>query len=234
MTLHPPFGAIMAGGENRRYGSHKALAQIAGERIVERVQRALRAVTPDLVLITNEPEVYAPLGLPMRSDLLPGLGVLGGIYTALMWALQEGRPGILAVACDMPFVNPLLLSRLLGEGYAADVVAPESPGPRGLEPLCAFYGTRCVDPIEAALARGNKEIIGFFDKVRVHRLPLDEVQLYGEPEVLFLNVNTPEERERAEQIAARLAAKAPSGPGAAVRAPGAVASAPAPAPGQHG
>lgn len=43
-------------------------------------------------------------------------------------------------------------------------------------------------------------MIGFFDDVRVRTIPLAEVLTFGDPEILFLNVNTPEERERAEAL----------------------------------
>lgn len=206
MTARAPasFGAILAGGQSRRYGAPKALATIGGTPIVERVRAALSDVCPDIILIANDQELYAGLGLPMRPDVRPGCGVLGGILTALFWAREEGRPGALAVACDMPFLSPDLLRRLLDLSDGADVVAPESGGKRGVEPLCAWYGVGCIPAIEAELDRGDRHIVGFFDDVRVRRLPLDEVRTFGDPGVLFLNVNTPEERERAERIAAEV------------------------------
>ncbi|MBI4546188.1 MAG: molybdenum cofactor guanylyltransferase [Gemmatimonadetes bacterium] len=234
MTQRPAFGAILAGGLNRRYGSPKALARLGDDRIIDRVQRALRGVTPDVVLIANEPQVYAALGLPMRPDTRPALGALGGIYSALRWAREERRPGVLAVACDMPFLESALLARLLELGGAAplaraaappglpaapvppsaagtgrgdapalpDLAAPESGSRRGLEPLCAYYAVSCIPAIEAEIDRGERHIVGFYKDVRVATLPLAEVQQFGDPGVLFLNVNTPEERERAERIAA--------------------------------
>jgi len=198
----PPFGAILAGGRNVRYGGPKALAAVGGVRIIDRVIRALRAVTPDIVLITNDPDVFAPVGLAMRADARPGLGALGGIHTALLWAREASRPGVLAVACDMPFLGPRLLARLVeGAARGADVVVPESDGPRGVEPLCAYYSTRCIAAIERRIERGDVHVIGFYDDVVVERIPLDDVRTYGDPQVLFLNVNTPEERERAEALA---------------------------------
>ncbi|HET9985405.1 MAG TPA: molybdenum cofactor guanylyltransferase [Longimicrobiales bacterium] len=206
--MSAPLGAILAGGQNRRYGAHKALATVAGEPIVERVRRALGSVLPDLVLVANEPDVYAGVGLPMRPDVRPGAGVLGGILTALCWAREQGRPGVLAVACDMPFLSSPLLRRLLAEAGrdpAPDVVAPASGSRRGVEPLCAYYGTACIGAIEAELGRGEMHIVGFFDDVVVRTVPLEEVRAFGDPDMLFLNVNTPEERERAERLAAEAA-----------------------------
>lgn len=203
MSGRRPFGAILAGGASRRYGSPKALATVGGRRIIDRVHGALLDVAVDPVLVANDETLFADLELPTRPDARPGLGVLGGILTALLWAREDGRAGTLAVACDMPFLSPALLRRLLSEADGADIVAPESGGRRGVEPLCAYYGVGCIPAIEAELARGERHIVGFFDDVSVRRVPRAEVLGYGDPDVLFLNVNTREEREHAERLAAR-------------------------------
>lgn len=214
----PPLGAILAGGESRRYGSPKALAEVGGARIVDRVVAALRRVTPDLALLANEPGLFEDLDLPTRPDVRPGLGALGGIHTGLLWARAEGRPGILAVACDMPFPSVALLERLRAEawpepggaGDAAapgdplpDVVVPESRGRRGIEPLFAAYGVGCLPAIEARIEAGDRRMIGFHEDVAVRRIPLAEVERLCDPARAFLNVNTPEERERAQAMAER-------------------------------
>lgn len=201
----PPLGAILAGGESRRYGSPKALARVGGARIIDRVVAALRQVTPDLVLLANEPGLFGHLSVPARPDARPGLGALGGIHTGLLWAREEGRPGILAVACDMPFPSVELLARLRddawGSGDPADVVVPESRGRRGVEPLFAAYGVGCIGAIEARADAGDRRMISFHEDVRVRRLPLADVEALCDPERAFLNVNTPADRDRAERMA---------------------------------
>ncbi|HSH46284.1 MAG TPA: molybdenum cofactor guanylyltransferase [Longimicrobiales bacterium] len=201
-----PLGAILAGGESRRYGAPKALAEVGGARIIDRVIVALGAVCDDLVLIANEPELFADLALPTRPDDRPGLGALGGIHTALRWAVEEGRPGVLAVACDMPFLSVALLERLREGAFGTatpdgpDLVVPASRSRRGVEPLCAAYGTGCLPAIEAEFGRGESHIVGFYDDVSVDRIPLEEVARLCDPAVAFMNVNTREERDRADAL----------------------------------
>lgn len=201
-----PFGAILAGGQSRRYGSPKALAEVGGVRIIDRVVAALRQVTPDLILSANEPDLFADLGLPTYTDEQPGLGALGGIHTALVRAHEAGRPGILAVACDMPFPSLPLLRELRHTAFDApntpspDVVIPESHGRRGIEPLFAAYGVRCLPAIDAAIRDGDRRMIGFHGRVVVTRLPLERVASLCDPDRTFLNVNTPAERDRAEAL----------------------------------
>ncbi len=205
--MNDVLGVIMAGGRNTRYGAHKALAEVGGERILDRVRAALATVAPEIVLVANEPEVYGGAGLALRGDVRPGTGVLGGILTALHWAGERGRAGALVVACDMPFVPTGLLWDIVRRAAAdgarprPDVVAPESGGRRGLEPLCAWYGTGCIGAVERALDRGDRRVVAFFDEVQVESIPLETVRRYGDPGVLFLNVNTPEERELAQRLA---------------------------------
>jgi molybdopterin-guanine dinucleotide biosynthesis protein A len=202
-----PLGAILAGGRNTRYGDLKAFASVAGRPIIARAADALHRAVSDLILIANDAEAYATLGFPVRGDRITGLGAVGGLHAALHWAAEENRPGVLAIACDMPFVSTALLRRLLElarDRNTADLVAPESDNRRGLEPLCTYYSTRCLPAIERALARADSRMIGFHDEVTVVRLPLAEVRQFGDPAVLFLNVNTPLERARAEQLAQEL------------------------------
>lgn len=203
-------GVVLAGGENRRYGGRpKALAEVGGERIAVRAIRALGAAVDRVVIVANDVPTYRRLGQPVRSDIRPGLGALGGIYTAVRWAEDEGCEGALVVACDMPFLSSGLLRRLVSGAKASEAVLPESDSRRRMEPLCAFYGIGCRPAIEAAIDRGDRAVISFFDDVSLRLMPRTEVDSFGDPSVLFLNVNTPEERRRAESVA-----RAPKGSGA--------------------
>ncbi|MFW6039776.1 MAG: molybdenum cofactor guanylyltransferase [Gemmatimonadota bacterium] len=206
---------LLAGGASTRYGSPKALAEVGGRSILERGLETLDAVAGPAVIVANDPEPFGAAGREIRPDVRPGTGVLGGILTALSWAEELGRDGAVVLACDMPFVPADLLRRLVRDASARRVSLPESAGPRGMEPLCAVYGVGCADAIAQALDRGERAIISFFSDVEVRRLPLAEVRRFGDPERLFFNVNRPEERRRAEQMAGRANVEDPSGGDAA-------------------
>ena len=201
-------GAIIAGGASSRYGSPKALAQVAGVRVVDRVAAAARTLTDDVIAIVNDEALSEQIGLPHRADVLQHAGALAGVHAALVWARELHAHGILALACDMPFVNTLLLRALLARAAAegADVVVPESDGPRGVEPLCAWYRISCIPAIEQAVTRGDARMIGFFSSVHVHRLPLDTVRQCGDPALLFRNINTRADLAEAERLVAEGAA----------------------------
>ncbi len=194
-------GVLLAGGKNRRYGSNKALETIGGISLIDRALDVLDAVCPHVVIVANEAAPYEHSGRPIRPDSRPGTGVLGGILTALQWAVETEYDGALVLACDMPFVAPELLAELIRRAGRDGISIAESDGPRGMEPLCAVYGVGCVPAIEQALDRGERAVVSFFADVPVCRLDRAEVERFGKPERMFFNMNRPEERKTAEELA---------------------------------
>lgn len=192
-------GVILAGGAASRYGGRpKGLERVGGRRVIDRVATALTDAADDLLLIANDPGAGEWLpGVRMASDVRTNCGSLGGIHAALV---RAGQP-VLVVAWDMPFVPAALLRTLREAGARADAALPESGSRRGLEPLCAYYSTTCVPAIERRLDARDMRVVSFFDDVRVERLPEREVRRFGDPAILFMNVNTPDDLALAERHA---------------------------------
>jgi molybdenum cofactor guanylyltransferase len=203
-------GAILAGGGATRFdGRPKGLELVAGRRILDRVADAMTAALggPPL-LVANAPEApdWRP-DLRVVPDVRPGLGSLGGIFTAV----KEAPAPVVVVAWDMPFVTAELIVRLAEGLERHDAVLPESGGPRGLEPLCAAYGPACGDAIARALDAGDRRAVGFHAGIRLGILPHADVERLGDPAFLFLNVNTAADLARAEELWPRHASSPSSG-----------------------
>jgi molybdopterin-guanine dinucleotide biosynthesis protein A len=192
----PCTGVILAGGAATRYGGlPKGLERVGGKRIIDRVAGALLEVTDDLLLVANSADAMHWLpGTRTGADIVPNAGGLGGIHAAL----HHAQSPVLIVAWDMPFVPAGLLARLRELGDAADVAVPESGSRRGVEPLCAFYAPSCLPAIDRSLAEDDLRVVGFHWSVRVARLAASEVATFGDPEMLFMNVNTPDDLGVAE------------------------------------
>jgi molybdenum cofactor guanylyltransferase len=192
-------GVVQAGGKSTRLGGQpKALIQLGGRSIVERVVAALTPVVDDLLVVTNTPELYAFLGLPMVADVYPDHGSLGGIYSGLRAAGEIA----FTVACDMPFLHPEIVRLVVARAGEGDVVIPRVG--EQLETMHAAYGKACLPPIEERLRAGRLKIVGFFDSVRVVEIGEAEVARFRDPAVAFMNVNTPDELERARALVAEL------------------------------
>jgi molybdopterin-guanine dinucleotide biosynthesis protein A len=195
--------AIQAGGASRRMGQDKALLPFMGQPLIQRVVDRLTGLADETLVTTNHPENYHFLGLPLFADPIPERGALGGLYTALGAATH---PLVAVVACDMPFVNPRLLSAQveLLTSTSADLVIPGAP--EGLEPFHAVYRrATCLPHVLKALESGYWRVDAWFSQVRTHTLSLAEIQRYDPNRLSFWNINTPAELQLAQQRAIDLA-----------------------------
>ena len=198
-------GVIQAGGRSVRMGGRpKALMELGGRPIIERVADVVRAVADDVLIVTNTPDLYASLGLPMVPDAFPDGGSLGGIYSGLRAARGDAA---FTVACDMPFLMVEVARLVTTRAAEADVVAPRV-GARW-ETLHACYGKACLDPMETRLRAGQLKIVGFYDEVRVLAVAEDAIARHRAPEIVFMNVNTPEDLEAARGLLPTLATAGP-------------------------
>jgi molybdopterin-guanine dinucleotide biosynthesis protein A len=189
-------GVVQAGGQSTRMGGRpKALLELGGRRIIERVVDVVAAVTDEVIVVTNTPELYRFLGLPMVPDVYPDHGSLGGIYSGL-----EAAPGEAAftVACDMPFLHRDVARLVVDRAFEGDVVIPRVG--EQLETMHASYAKRCLPHIAGRLRAGRLKIVGFFGDVRVVEIPEADVARHRDPALAFMNVNTPEELARAQAL----------------------------------
>jgi len=193
-------GVIQAGGKSTRMGGRpKALLELGGRRIIERVLDAVAPVVDDVLVVTNTPELYGFLGLRMVADVYPDHGSLGGIFSGLAAARGDAA---FTVACDMPFLHREVARLVVARAGEGDVVIPRVG--EQLETMHAVYGKACLAPIEARLRAGRFKILGFFDSVRVVEIDEAAVARHRAPDVVFMNVNTPEDLARARALAAEL------------------------------
>lgn len=192
-------GVILAGGGATRYGGRpKGLETVGGVRILDRLVESFTSALGTLpLLVANDPGAGSwRRDLPVVADERPGLGSLGGIYTAVV----RGPAPVVVCAWDMPFVPPALI-RCLADGLAdRDACLPESGGRRGVEPLCAAYGPACGPAIERALAREDRRAIAFHRDVKTGILSLEKVRALGDPGLFFFNVNTPDDLAEADAL----------------------------------
>lgn len=184
--------AIQAGGKSSRMGTDKSFVPFRGRPMIATVIDAVAGLGDELILITNKPDEYAHLGLPMFGDLYPETGPLGGIYTAVYHATH---PHVLTVACDMPWLNRPLLEYMIGLRQTADIVVPRWE--KFPEPLHAIYSKTCLDPIEARLKAQQLKITGFFGQVAVRFVERVEIEQFDEDGRSFANINSPEDLKEA-------------------------------------
>jgi molybdenum cofactor guanylyltransferase len=168
---------ILAGGKSTRLGHDKVLETVGNTSLLEQVISRIDPLSKEIIIVTANERTFAQLAsrpkIKVVSDIIPGQGSLGGIYTGLV---KSDSFYNLVVAADMPFVNTSLLGYMIGicEGY--DFVLPRVNGL--FEPLHAIYSKNCVAPIESMLHEGRKVIVELFNYVKVKYIEADEVDKF--------------------------------------------------------
>jgi molybdenum cofactor guanylyltransferase len=205
----PLSAAALAGGQSRRMGTDKALLPLAagGEPMLGVVLKRLSAVANDVLVVANNREKYEEFGAPVVPDLRPDVGALGGIQAAIA---SSAHDHCLVVACDMPFLSLPLLQRMADEPRDYDVLVPLVPGESrqrsdGLvfQTLHAIYGKQCLPFIEQRIIEGKKQVVAFFEDVRVRTLDVAEIRRWDPELRSFFNANTPEALRAAAQFISR-------------------------------
>jgi molybdopterin-guanine dinucleotide biosynthesis protein A len=194
MTERRPLAAaILTGGRASRMGGvRKAALTVGGTSIIERQLAVLRGVAAPVFMVTSA-DAPGEASLDVIRDEFPGHGALGGIYTAIVASPHQRT---LVVACDMPFLHPALLEHM--SRIDADLVIPRTA--RGYEPLCAIYGRACAASIRERLTRGELEASRLPEGVRVAEVGPETLAVYDPDGLLFVNVNTPHDYERAKDL----------------------------------
>jgi molybdenum cofactor guanylyltransferase len=193
-------GWVLAGGHSSRMGSPKGLLEIGGLTLVARTVRLLAPLCSS-VTVVGAPERYRHLTFAVIADERPDIGPLGGILTALGATATDWN---LVVACDLPYLSPEWLRYLIGRAAhsAARVVLPESEA--GAEPLCALYHREAAAAIRASIDRGVLKVTRALEPVPIERVTPAEIRTFDPRGVLFQNLNTPEDYERARAELERL------------------------------
>jgi len=132
----------------------------------------------------------------MVTDIYPGKGPLGGIYTGLATSDSVHN---LVVACDMPFLNQALLRYMIQLSANFDLVVPRWDGM--VEPLHAVYSKSCQAPIESLLKQGVLNIAKLFTLVKVRYVEADEIDRFDPKHLSFFNINTEADLKMARELA---------------------------------
>ena len=193
----PCSGVILAGGLNSRFsGTNKALIRVEGQYILDRIYHVFREVFDEIILITNDPLQYLDWDFTIMSDIFSVRSSLTGIHAGLFCATH---PYAFFTACDTPFLKKELVETLVHRiEDRFDVIVPETSA--GLEPLCAIYSQRCIQPIETRLERQQFKIRQFIKKTSVRKVRENLLREADPNLVSFFNINTPDELEKARSI----------------------------------
>ena len=169
-------------------GENKAFIQIEGVPIIKRIYDLFKELFQEVIIVTNQKDLFSDFDSEIYSDLIPDKGALGGLYTGIFFSSFRHS---FCVACDMPFIKKSLVQYLIKNIEDEDVIVPRTKD--GLQPLHAIYSKDCVDPIRKSIEEGKSKILDFYYLVKVKIVDEKDFLRLDRGRESFINVNTPEE-----------------------------------------
>ena len=181
-------GIILSGGKSARMGRDKAFIEIDGIPIIQRIYDLFQKIFNEIIIVTNQKELYSDFRANIVSDLIENYGALGGLYTGLFYS---SNPYSFCVACDMPFLKVSLIQFLVQRANGYDVIVPKTAD--GLQPLHAIYSKNCLPSIKHLIEIGKYKIIDFYSLVNTRIIEEPEFIHLDVTKESFININTPGE-----------------------------------------
>lgn len=186
-------GVVLAGGQSSRMGQDKSLLPLNGKPAITHICEALAAVCDDLIIISNTPEKYGFLDLPIYKDVSTGKGPLAGLHAAMH---HHQSDAYLLTACDMPFIESEIYSFLIEQLKENDAIVPLYGNYK--QPLAAVYRRNVLPHIASLLRNDQLKMAMLLENIKVKY----QVNFPFTEEVVkkhFFNMNHPEEYEQAKQ-----------------------------------
>lgn len=190
----------MSGGLNSRFdGKNKAFLSVGKRRIIDRLLDVFSDLFDEIIIVTNNPRQFLKWNLTIVTDIIDLRSSLTGIHTGLFYTKN---PYAFFSACDTPFLRRELVELLIEQIETKfDIIMPQTTA--GFEPLCAIYSKRCLKPAEDHLRANKVKIQLAFRSNRVKHIPEDQLRSVDPELRSFLNINTPQDLARAEEMIAK-------------------------------
>lgn len=188
---------ILAGGFGRRLGRDKATTVAGGRPLLHWSALAAAQVTDDIVVARRPDQQFPPLDdIDWREtvDHRHDRGPLAGLEAALPLIRHDLA---LAVACDMPFLQPGLLRAVAAACEEAAIAMPRIDGVA--QPLLAAYRQSIVPQATRLLDEGDGRIRALLPLVEHRILDVEELRVHDPKLQSFTNVNQPEDLDAVEQ-----------------------------------
>ena len=194
---HPCTGVILSGGLSTRFnGRNKALIEVGGKRILDRLYAVFSELFDEIILVTNDPLPFAEWDLMIVTDIFPVRSSLTGIHAGLFYMKNQFA---FFSACDTPYLKRELVAMLLDKiDSNQDIIMPETAA--GMEPLCAIYSKSCLNMAAHHILQKKLKIQLALRSHRLKKIPESQLRT-ADPDLLsFFNINTPADLEKAERM----------------------------------
>ena len=184
---------VLSGGKSSRIGTNKALLQVEGKPLIQRLVDLLDPIFSEVVISSNEPDLYNFTRKKIIQDIYSARGPLAGIHSALKFTNTSKN---FIISCDLPLINIEIINYIVDFQSQKDIILPMADG--RIQQLCGIYSKNIFNEVEELLIESNQKnskmkgsIYELMDRVPTEIVEVDKLDFYY-PD-LFLNINTPED-----------------------------------------
>ncbi len=181
---------ILAGGKSLRMGFDKQKIILRNNRLIDRITDILSREFDELILVTNDLDLYKDSPYTIVEDEIKDMGPLGGIHTGLK---RSSSRYSFVFACDMPVVN-IGYIHMMKDKIA--IIKPQACVARykeWIEPFNAFYSISQIEEIEKHLGSGGRSVYDCLKKCNTFFIAEEEARRFSPDWDMFYNLNTREE-----------------------------------------
>jgi molybdenum cofactor guanylyltransferase len=183
---------ILAGGQSSRMGTDKALLPWQGMPFIQRVVEVAQECCGTVRIATPWPERYRHLVSNSIDWCLEDSGNAGPLVALARGSETVQTPWVLLLACDMPQLNPQVLSDWIAQLPAQDsdstAIAYVPHYQSRWEPLCGLYKVAGLPSLDAFIAEGGRSFQVWLN--RIGAVPLEVENAIAS---MLYNCNTPED-----------------------------------------
>ena len=190
---------ILSGGKSSRMGTNKSLLKIGEKTIIERLRNLLQSMFKDVILITNDPDDYKFLGLPIYEDIFRHRGPLAGIHSGLKHSKTDLN---FIISCDLPFMTMEMINYLIE--YKTNKLVTVAKADGFIQQLAGKYSKECLSPSEKILIelinnenrnavqkKRKCNVLSLIDLVGAEIISAESLPFYKED--LYFNMNRTED-----------------------------------------
>jgi len=194
-------GIILAGGKSTRMGENKSFLKLADKTVIEKVTDLMRSIFKIVLLITNTPEEYKFLSIPIFEDIYKYKGPLAGIHSGLTNSKTQNN---FVISCDIPLMTDEMIKYIVERKTEKPISVCKADG--FIQQLAGRYSKKVLPLAEEILISYTEEIragkqknrkcnvLNLLDKAGSEIIDAEDLSFYKEN--IFFNMNRPEDYKK--------------------------------------
>lgn len=177
---------ILCGGKSTRMGFDKSLIKVNDRFLVEIIGERLEDIFDNIILVSNDKEKTKDLKYSGITDIIPNLGPIGAIHTALKATKSKY---IFVTACDMPIINVNYIRHMMSILEEENFDGIISRNASFIEPLYAFYSVEMIKTFESEIKKKNLRLFDVLSKSNIYYVEEQIIKKYSKNMDIFTNIN---------------------------------------------